>query len=76
LVSDKEVGRRVVNAYQDLLEEEQNDIRYSEERYIYKDTNKFDELLGFVCKPFNTKTEGSGAYYPVGYVLYSFTNGS
>jgi hypothetical protein len=65
----------VVNAYQDLLEEEQNDIRYSEERYIYKDANKFNELLSFVYKPFNTKTKGSKAYYPVRYALYSFTNG-
>lgn len=76
LVSGEEVGRRVVDAYRDLPEEEQNDIRYSEERYTYKDANKFDELLGFACKPFNTKTEGSGAYYPVGYALYSFTDGS
>jgi hypothetical protein len=65
-----------VDAYRDLPEEEQNNIRYSEKRYIYKDTNKFNELLGFACKLFNTKTEGSRAYYLVGYVLYSFTNSS
>jgi hypothetical protein len=76
LVSGEEVGRRVVDAYRDLPEEEQYDIRYSEERYTYEDANRFDTLLGFACKPFNTKTEGSGAYYPVGYALYSFTDGS
>lgn len=76
LVSGEEVGRRVVDAYRDLPEEEQNDIRYSEERYTYKDAHRFDTLLGFACKPFNTKTEGSRAYYPVGYALYSFTDGS
>jgi hypothetical protein len=76
LVSGEEVGRRVVDAYRDLPEEEQNNIRYSKKRYTYKDTNKFDELLGFAYKLFNTKTEGSRAYYPVGYILYSFTNSS
>ncbi|KAH7418755.1 hypothetical protein BKA64DRAFT_554761, partial [Cadophora sp. MPI-SDFR-AT-0126] len=76
LVSGEEVGRRVVDAYRDLPEEEQNDIRYSEKRYTYEDVEMFDELLGFACKPFNTKTEGSRAYYPVGYALYSFTDGS
>jgi hypothetical protein len=41
---------------------------------MYKDTNRFDTLLGFACKLFNTKTEGSGAYYLVRYILCSFTN--
>jgi hypothetical protein len=63
-----------VNAYRDLLKKEQNNIRYSEKRYIYKDTNKFNELLGFVYKPFNTKIKGFKAYYLVRYTLYSFTN--
>ncbi|KAF4610349.1 hypothetical protein G7Y89_g15771 [Cudoniella acicularis] len=76
LVSGGEVGNRVVDAYRNLPEEEQFDIRYSEERYTYEDANRFDTLLGFACKPFNTKTEGSGAYYPAGYGLYSFTDGS
>jgi hypothetical protein len=66
----------VVNAYRDLLEEEQYDIRYSEKRYTYKDADKFDELLGFASKPFESKREDSGAYYQVGYTLYSFTNSS
>jgi hypothetical protein len=76
LVSGEEVGRRVVDAYRDLPEEEQYDIRYSEKRYTYEDAGRFDTLLGFASKPFNTKTKGSGAYYPRGYGLYSFTDGS
>jgi hypothetical protein len=65
-----------MDTYQDLPEEEQNNIRYSEERYTYKNANKFNKLLGFAYKLFNTKTKGSRAYYSVKYTLYSFTNSS
>jgi hypothetical protein len=63
LVLSKEARRRAVNAYYNLLKEEQNDIKYFKEKYIYKDANKFDYILGFAFKPFNR------------YILYSFTNG-
>jgi hypothetical protein len=62
LVSGEEAGRRAVDAYCNLPEEEQNDIRYSEKKYTYKDTYKFDYILGFASILSN------------GYVLYSFTN--
>lgn len=64
LVSGEEAGRRAVDAYRDLPEEEQNDIRYSEKKYTYKDAHKFDYILGFASVPSN------------GYALYSFTDGS
>lgn len=87
LVSGADIGRRAVRAYLKLPESERNDIRYSKERYKDKidklDNDELDELidsfdniLGFASKPFKTKTKGSGAYYPDGYALQSFTDGS
>jgi hypothetical protein len=59
-VSGDEIGRKALRAYIKLLEKQKKDIRYSEKRYTW-DKDAFDEILGFACKPFKTKTEDSSA---------------
>jgi hypothetical protein len=83
LVSGEDIGRQALRAYIRLPERQKKDIRYSEKRYTWDDEEEFDELienfdkiLGFACKPFKTKTEGSNAKYPDGYALQSFKDGS
>lgn len=76
LVSGQDVGRRVTDAYRSLPKEQQNDIRFSEKKYTYKNADEFVDILGFASKPFNTRTADSGAYYPDGYALHSFKDDS
>ena len=76
LVSGEEVGRQATDAYINLPEERKVDIRYTERNYTYKDAKEFDSIIGFACKPFKTKTEGSGANYPPGYAYYLMKDGT
>ena len=76
LVSGEEIGDRARDAYLDLPEEKKVDIRYTENKYTHKNAGEFDYIIGFACKPFQTKTIGSGAYYPAGYAYYKMTDGT
>jgi hypothetical protein len=53
-----------VDAYRDLPEDLQNDIRYSKQEHTYIDAPKFDYILGFAYNRHNK------------YILYSFINSS
>ncbi len=75
LLSGTEVGHHATDAYFDLPESEQKDVRFSDRKYSYKDAVNFEELLGFATKKMECLTISEPTTRYPGYGLVKFRSG-
>ncbi|KAK5312303.1 hypothetical protein LTR93_011392 [Exophiala xenobiotica] len=75
LLSGTEVGHHATDAYFELPESEQKDIRFSDRKYSYKDAVNFEELLGFATKTMECLTISEPTTRYPGYGLVKFKSG-
>ncbi len=75
LLSGTEVGHHATDAYFDLPESKQKDVRFSDRKYSYKDAVNFEELLGFATKKMECLTISEPTTRYPGYGLVKFRSG-